>query len=221
MYPDHHQCSLDEIHPDALIWGLPENLNDLDNQWEFPTLEEQQEMFSFLQGLTKLSPPAPQAQIEAQVSPSPGVRAILDDETIIDGEIVEDVVVPAPAAILAPAPAPAAILAPAPTPAVVPEPAPTPVVVPEPAPAPVVVPEPAPMAVPGPAPAVLVDVAPTETVAQAAVVGVAAIIAEAKAAANPVPDDGAPTPTPAAAPTAGGGSGVLVQYKEAMKDMPD
>jgi len=128
-YPESHQCSLDEIDENALTWALPENLNDLDEQWDFPTLEWQQETFAYLLGggPTQIAAPTPQQQIEAP-APAPaapvsvGVAAILEgDDGVIEGEIVEEAQpAPAPAAVIAeanevvqapPAVAPAAVLA--------------------------------------------------------------------------------------------------------------
>lgn len=196
-YPTAHQCSLDEIHAEALTWALPENLNDLDEQWDFPTLEEQQETFSFLMGggPTQIAAPAPPAQIEspapAAAPVTPGVAAILEGSDVIEGEIVEEQ--PAPA----PAPTPAAA-APAPAPA----------------PAPAV------------APAAIIEEAAAAVEAPPAT-GTAAILAEAEAAASPVPGDAAPTPQPTAAPAAGAGSDVLAGYQAGMEEgseeteMPD
>ena len=196
-YPTAHQCSLDEIHPDALTWALPENLNELDEQWEYPSLEEQMETFSFLVGARpgQIAAPSPKAQIEspapaaAPVTPAaapvtPGVAAILEEE-VIEGEVLEEESAPAPAQ--APAPQPVAAPAPAVTPAAILEEAQA--------------------AVSAPAPA-----------------GTAAILAEAEAAASPVPDDAAPTPAAATAPVAAGGSQVLQEYQEGMDgetEIPD
>ena len=196
-YPKEHQCSLEEIHEDALTWALPENLNDLDEQWDFPSLEQQQETFAFLSTATQIAMPAPQEgqiaapvevatgdQVQRVVSPAPvvptGVAAILEGE-VIEGEVVE--AQPAPAV----------------APSATPETAVT-----------VVTPA-----------AVLEEASQAVNAAPAA--EPAAIIAEAAAAAGPVPDDAAPAP--AAAPAAGGGSSVLLQYKKGMdegdQEMPD
>lgn len=40
------KMSLDEIHPDALSWALPENLPNLDESWNFPSYEEQVAKFT-------------------------------------------------------------------------------------------------------------------------------------------------------------------------------
>ncbi len=210
-YAKDHQCSLSEIHEDAMTWALPENLNDLDEQWDFLSLEDQQEKFAFLRTATQIAAPVPQTQIEAAApapAPAPvsaGVASILEEaeEDVIEGEVVEEQASPAPAPeFAATVPAPAA---PAPAPA----PAPTPAAVPAETVAPA---------------AVLEEAA--EAVQAAPATGTAAVIAEAAAAASPVPDDAAPTPTPAAAPVAGGGSAALLKYQAGIEgeeetEMPD
>ncbi len=212
-YPKHAQCSLDEIHEDGLSWALPENLPDLDEQWDFPSLESQVAIFGHMFGEVSQQPqivaPAPQPQVVAPVAPapdrcasrlaqvSPGVAAILEAE-VIEAEVVEDIVVVAAMAPDAPAPAPAAAPAPAPAPVVAPAPAPAPAV----------------------APAAVLEEAQAAAAAPAPT-GTAAVLAEAQAAANPVPSDEAPAPTPTAAPAAGGGSEVLAQFQARMAEDGD
>lgn len=209
-YPKAHQCSLDQLHVDGLTWALPENLEDLDDQWEFPTLEEQQKTFATMFGGVheQLAAPAPQVQIGALAAapaqaavPAPvavGVAAILDEE-VIEGEVVEEPPAPAPASAPASAPAPVAV---APTPAASPP-------------------------VPAPGAAAILEEAnatpqatPAAVIASAAAVapGAAAILEEANEAASPVPGDAAPAPTGAVPAQADGGSAVLASYAASMED---
>ena len=205
-YPKAHQCSLDQLHADGLTWALPENLEDLDTYWDFPTLEEQQKTFATMLGggSSQLAAPAPQAQIGATevATPAPapvtaGVAAILDDTEVIEAEVVQEPSAPAPT----PAPAPA-----------------TAVTAPAPAASPPAPPAPA-------AAAILAEVATTPAQTPAAVVadatvaapGALAILAEASKAASPVPEDAAPEPESATPAPAGGGSAVLASYAKSME----
>lgn len=77
------QCSLEEIHPDALEWALPANLPDLDDVWEFPSLEEQLQTFESLIAATR-------TQIPAGSGPPREVSDGDDDDDVIDAEIVGD-----------------------------------------------------------------------------------------------------------------------------------
>lgn len=91
------KMSLDEMHPDALEWALPENLPDLDASWDFPSYDDQVAMFTGVDARERLFDPGSDTKAlpEAEQENIKEVESeVVNDDTDDEEEEGEDEVRP-------------------------------------------------------------------------------------------------------------------------------